>query len=89
MKLLLNAIALTIAAPALAQNAGATDAHAGHAPADHAKHEGHDGGCCKKDAQGKMACCEKMKAAGKEMACCDKDAKKGAASDAHAGHGNH
>jgi hypothetical protein len=48
--------------------------------------------CCKKDANGTMACCAKMKAEGKAMPCCDKmkaDGQKGAAAagaDPHAGH---
>ena len=59
-------------------------------------HAGHDmsGGmdCCKKGADGTMACCAKMKAEGNSMACCDK-MKAGektdqapAAADPHAGH---
>ena len=91
MKLILSAIALAFASPALAQApAPAHDAHAQHAQhaghaqhADHAKHAQHNGasgheghadhdGCCKKDADGKMACCEKMKAQGKKMDCCQK-----------------
>jgi hypothetical protein len=82
MKILLTAIALTIAAPAFAQAAPA-DAHAGH---DGAKHEDHHGDCCEKGADGKMACCEEMKATAKKMACCDKEAGKDKAADAHAGH---
>lgn len=75
MKMMLAAIAMTIASPAFAQAAAPTDAHAQHSPqtdtADHAAHtgqadghEGHDmtGGCCEKDADGKMACCEKAAA---------------------------
>lgn len=101
MKMLLAAIALTIASPALAQTAAA-DPHAGHSghaghtghamPAAPASgqtpaadpHAGHDmsGDCCKKAADGKMACCDKAKADGKKMECCDKAASK----DAHAGH---
>ena len=47
--------------------------------------QAHDGDCCKKDANGKMVCCEKAPAAGKD--CCDKDEKAptGAVSD-HSGH---
>ena len=98
MKMMLAAIAMMIASPAFAQTAAPSDAHAQHAPqtgaSDHAAHmdhanghEGHDmaGGCCEKDADGKMACCEKMKAEGKKMACCEKAADAPAA-DPHAGH---
>lgn len=85
MKMLLTALALTIASPALAQ-ATPANTHADHGSMDHSKHGDHemDGGCCEKGADGKMACCEKMKAAGKKMACCEETAKK--AADAHAGH---
>jgi hypothetical protein len=89
MKYLLTALVLTIAAPALAQNAGGADAHAGHGSAEHSRHAGHDGGCCGKDAQDKKACCDKMQADGKKMACCEKGADKKAPADAHAGHGKH
>lgn len=111
MKMLLSAIALMIASPALAQAAPA-GGHSGHA--DHAAqaapaaaaagaqtgkavpatdpHAGHDmsGGamdCCKKGADGKMACCAKMKAEGMKMACCDKPAGSATSNvDPHAGH---
>jgi Spy/CpxP family protein refolding chaperone len=88
MKIFLTAIALTIAAPALAQTAAPADAHAGHPtksmPAEHQKHDG----CCDKMADGKMMpCCEKMKAAGKTMDCCDEQAEGKTAADPHAGHG--
>ena len=47
---------------------------------------GHDmkGGCCDKGADGKMACCEKMKAEGKKRDCCAEMG--GKTADAHAGH---
>lgn len=103
MKLLITAIALAFAAPALAQNAPA-DTHAGHgqhaaqptipaqdictaehaamghckpnqggpaAPGGQQDSQHHDSDCCKKDANGKMACCEKARAANKD--CCDED----------------
>ena len=106
MKMLLAAVAMMIASPALAQTAPA-DAHAGHAahaaqaaPGGHAghtapatdPHAGHDmsGGmmdCCKKGADGTMACCAKMKAEGKKMACCDKPAASASSgADPNAGH---
>lgn len=113
MKMLLTAVAMMIASPALAQTAPA-NGHAGHStsaaqvPAGNGgaggagPHAGHDmsggmnGGnmrnmmgnmmeCCKKGADGAMACCAKMKAQGKKMAGCDKPAAS-AGSDPHAGH---
>jgi len=65
-------------APAKAAAAPCTPEHAkmGHCKMEKA---GMDGGCCDKDANGKMACCEKAKAAGKKMPCCDKDKKADAA----------
>lgn len=104
MKLMLAAIALTIASPALAQTAAPADAHADHAahatqaaPVDHSAHGAgsngnphadHEmaGGCCEKMGDGKMPCCEKMKAAGKKMDCCAKKADAPGAADPHAGH---
>lgn len=90
MRMMLAAIAMTVASPALAQNAAPADAHAQHGTAAHAQHTGHAGhdmgGCCEKDAKGKMACCEKMKANGKEMTCCEKPAAQAPAADPHAGH---
>jgi hypothetical protein len=54
------------------------------APASQGATQGHDADCCKKDANGKMACCEKARAAGK--GCCgDEGAPQGAQSD-QAGH---
>lgn len=81
MKILIAAVALTIASPAFGQGA---DPHAGH----HQGQEQHKGGheehksCCEqKDADGtRKDCCEKMKD-GKAMACCEKHAERGA--DAH------
>ena len=70
----------------------ASDAHAGLAAPATDPHAGHDmsGGkmdCCKEGAESAMACCAKMKAAGKKMACCDKPAASAAAgADPHAGH---
>lgn len=89
MKLLLTAVALAIASPALAQAAPAQPGHSAHAGHDMAGHEGHDmKGCCETDAEGKMACCEKMKAAGKTMACCGEEKAKATtpAPDAHGDH---
>jgi len=73
-------------------------AHADHTSTPAADpHAGHDmsGGmmdCCKKGADGTMACCAKMKAEGKAMPCCDKMkaaqkiAPAAAGADPHAGH---
>lgn len=82
MKILLAAIAMTIAVPAAAQTAQpAADPHAGHTmPAtqgqavDPAAHKEH------------MNCCEKMKAEGKAMDCCAEKTDAAGAADAHAGH---
>lgn len=100
MKLLLSVIALAFASPALAQNAPA-DQPSGHAhevpqsppaaPACSAEHAAM--GHCKPGPQGpaapdancKMACCEKMRAAGKD--CCDEDGKPSA--DPQSGHTGH
>ena len=83
MKMLLTVIALTIAAPVVAQTAAPADPHAAHKMDGHAEHKGD---CCDKDPKAMKACCDEAKAAGKKMACCEKDAAKGGATDAHAGH---
>ena len=78
MKMLLTAIALTIASPVAAQTAGPADAHAGHAAGQSAQHgqpEGNHASHAGADehAQHKMdgKCCDKM-ADGKMMDCCEK-----------------
>ena len=76
MKTLIGAIALTLAVPAFAQTAPATDPHAGHAQHEKGKHD------CKE-------CCEKMKGKDGKMECMDKKAvaKPTTASEhAHEGH---
>ena len=70
MKILIAAVALTIAFPAAAQQA-AHQQHAQHQGMDHIQHQVMDHGneqndCCK------MKCCEKARKAGKKMECCDK-----------------
>lgn len=100
MKMFLIAVAMATAAPALAQTAPANP-HAGHgatAQDPHAGHKmpvqgqadpdaGHDmGDCCKKDADGKMACCKKMAAMGSGDGCCAGKKGAGSAADPHAGH---
>lgn len=77
MKMLMTAIALTIATPALAQTAAPADAHSGHhAQAGPAStqpsadpHAGHKMGGMM-SAEGIKAHCEKMKAVGKTMDGC-------------------
>ena len=86
MKIVLGAIALAFAVPAVAQTAPATDPHAQHqamdlSKMDHSQHAGakHD---CKE-------CCEKMKGKDGKMECMDKkgDAASAAPSaSAHEGH---
>jgi hypothetical protein len=73
MKTLIGAIALTIAVPAMAQTAPATDPHAGHSEQGKAKHD------CKE-------CCEKMKGKDGKMECTEK---KGDADAAKSGHADH
>ncbi|MFB9047203.1 hypothetical protein ACFFV8_00535 [Sphingobium indicum] len=75
---------MMIATPAFAQGVAPADVHNQHSrqggKTGHDMHEGHDmsGGRCDKGADGKMACCEKMKVEGKAKA---------PAADPHAGHG--
>lgn len=88
MKLIIAAITLMIATPAFAQSAAPADVHTEHTSQGgkigHDRHEGHDmsSGCCDKDGDGKMACCEKMKTEGKAMSPSEAPA-----ADPHAGHG--
>lgn len=89
MKMILAAVALAIASPAVAQTSAPADPHANHAPAQQGQagpsggstsdHAGHD-------MQGEGSCCAKMKAEGKKMECCDKPAGAAAEADPHAGH---
>jgi len=75
MKMMIGAIALALAVPALAQQAPATDEHAQH---EQGKHD------CKE-------CCEKMKEQHGKMECMDeKGEAKGSAGHAdHQGHSEH
>lgn len=97
MKMILTAMALLIAAPALAQTAapaGPHAAHSGHAATAQAQpaadpHAGHAMDGTMKGHAMSAECkkmCEEMKAAGKKMECCDKHAGAEAAADPHAGH---
>jgi hypothetical protein len=79
MKMIIGAIALALAVPALAQQATATDPHAGHAEGEKPMHD------CKE-------CCEKMKGKDGKMECMDKagEAKSGASGQQdHQGHEGH
>lgn len=93
MKMILTAVALTIAAPALAQAAAPANAHAGHqAQAGTAKaqssadpHAGHKmSGMMSTEAM--KAHCEKLKAEGKKMDGCAMHGASKAQADPHAGH---
>lgn len=55
------------------------------APAGRQAGQSHDADCCKKDANGRMACCEKARTDGK--GCCDEDS--GAPAGAQPGHSGH
>lgn len=76
MKMLIGAIALAIAVPAVAQTAPATDPHAGHAEPGKAKHD------CKE-------CCEKMKDKDGKMECMENKGEAKPAESGHAGHEGH
>lgn len=54
---------------------GQADPHAGHAMAE----------CCRRDANGRMACCEGM-ASGNGRGCCAGQRQQGQPADPHAGH---
>jgi hypothetical protein len=57
------------------------------APAGQPAEHQHGDGCCEKDANGKMACCEKARAAGRKMDCCKEPGGAAAATPSdHAGH---
>ncbi|MGE4321820.1 MAG: hypothetical protein AB7E60_02170 [Sphingobium sp.] len=89
MKLIIVAITMMIATPAFAQSVAPAHVHTQHTTqagtAGHGRHEGHtmSSGCCDKDADGKMACREKMKTEGKAMS----PSMKAPVADPHAGHG--
>lgn len=93
MKMLLSAIALTIASPVLAQTTTPTDPHAGHnaqAKAPEAgpsanPHAGHDM-TGMKDGRAMKAHCEKMKAEGKAMKGCEMHSKPDPKAHPHADH---
>ena len=77
MKIILGAIALTLAVPAFAQTAPAPTPSAEHADHEKGKHD------CKE-------CCEKMKQQGGKMECMDKkDEAKSGGSGQQAGEAGH
>ena len=84
MKIILSALALAIAAPAIGQTAPAADPHAGHhaqpQAMDHSQHQKGEHECKK--------CCEEMKGKDGKMECKDKaaDAKPAESAHDHAGH---
>lgn len=89
MKMILAAIALTIASPAVAQTSAPAGPHANHAPAQQQGQAGQSGSSSTDHAGHDMhgeGCCAKMKAEGKKMECCDKPAGAAAEADPHAGH---
>lgn len=89
MKMILAAVALTIATPVVAQSSAPADAHANHAPAKQQGQAGHSGSAASGQAghemPGECPCCAKMKAEGKKMECHDKPVGPSEA-DPHAGH---
>lgn len=90
MKMILAAVALTIATPVFAQTSAPADPHSNHAPAEQQGHAGHSGSPGTDHAghemQGECSCCAQMKAGSKKMECCDKSAGAAAEADTHAGH---
>lgn len=82
MKILLGALALTLAVPAAAQSAPAADPHADHKGMDHSKMDHSKMDQSKVDG-GKMDCCKKPMA---DCCCKDKAAAKPAAMPAAEGH---
>jgi len=89
MKMILAAVALAIASPAMAQTSAPADPHANHAPAEQQGHAGHAGGGTEHEghAMDGDCCCGKMEADAKTMACCDDPAEAAGQADPHAGHG--
>jgi hypothetical protein len=67
MKIILSALALVIAAPAMGQTAPTADPNAGN----HAQHHGTDHSKHQKGEHDCKACCEKMKGKDGKMECMD------------------
>lgn len=83
MKMIIGALALAFAVPAIGQVAPAADPRSGHAQhpgMDHSKHKSGEHDC--------KQCCEKMKQQGGKMECMDKkaEAKPAAPASEHEGH---
>mgnify|MGYP000970496853 CR=1 FL=1 len=105
MKLLLIAVAMATAAPAVAQTAAPANPqsnHAGHPAPVQGQHAGHGtaaaqagqadphaghamADCCRRDANGRMTCCEGM-SGGDGRGCCAGRGSEGRPADPHAGH---
>jgi hypothetical protein len=79
MKIILSALALVIAAPAMGQTAPTADPNAGN----HAQHHGTDHSNHQKGEHDCKACCEKMKGKDGQMECKDKTAKAKSAESVH------
>lgn len=78
MNMFKMAIACSIAFPAVVHaQTPASPLTAGH------ENHGAMADCCEGDAEGRIACCERMRAMGHDMPCCE-EAMDGA--DPHAGH---
>ena len=82
MKMIIGALALSLAVPAVAQTAPAVDPHAGHQmPAQ----QGDKKDCCEKmKAEGKECCCKDMAGKGHDMKQHQSGAERG--SSGNAGH---
>ena len=80
MKTFIGAIALTLAIPAFAQTAPATDPHAQHKGMDHSQHGKGEHDC--------KECCEKMKGKDGKMECMDKEADSKPAQSEHSREGH-
>lgn len=91
MKMILSAMALAIAAPAMAQSTAPSNPHAGHpapsAAATDSAANPHAGHMMTMDPKKMQEHCAQMKAAGHKMGGCDKmGAGSAPAADPHAGH---
>ena len=84
MKIILSALALVIAAPAMGQTIPAADPDAGH----HAQHQGMDHSKHLKGQHDCKKCCEEMEGKDGKMECKDKKAEAKPAESGH-DHGGH
>jgi hypothetical protein len=85
MKMFLIAVAMATAAPAAAQSTTATSVHSGHAAHAAQPAQSPHADCCRRNAEGRMACCEGM-AGGNGRGCCGAEGTQTPGSDPHAGH---